>query len=150
MTDIKSEEERSKNMSAIKSADTKPELFIRKLLFSSGYRYRIQVSNIPGRPDLWLRKYNTAIFVHGCFWHRHKGCRFAYLPKSRVDFWNEKFDKNIHRDQQVLKQLKVHKIKCLVIWECTIKRSQRKNGDPLMLLNEIVDFLHSDEEYMEL
>lgn len=103
MTDIKSEEERSKNMSAIKNADTKPELFIRKLLFSSGYRYRIQVSNIPWRPDLWLRKYNTAIFVHGCFWHRHKGCRFAYLPKSRVDFWNEKFDKNIHRDQQVLK-----------------------------------------------
>lgn len=93
MTDIKSEEERSKNMSAIKSADTKPELFIRKLLFSSGYRYRIQVSNIPGRPDLWLRKYNTAIFVHGCFWHRHKGCRFAYFPKSRVDFWNDKFEK---------------------------------------------------------
>ena len=79
MADIKSPAERSKNMSAIKRANTKPELFIRHLLFDAGYRYRLQANKIPGHPDLWMRKYNTAIFVHGCFWHRHKGCEYFTL-----------------------------------------------------------------------
>ena len=126
MTDIKSPEERSKNMSAIKRADTKPEMFIRKLLFSAGYRYRLQTSSVPGHPDIWLRKYNTAIFVHGCFWHRHKECTYAYTPKSRIEFWNNKFEKNKQRDQIVLDQLKERKVRCLIIWECTIKESTEK------------------------
>lgn len=126
MADIKSPEERSKNMSAIKRSDTKPELFIRRLLFDSGYRYRLQTNKIPGHPDLWMRKYNSAIFVHGCFWHRHKDCTMAYMPKSRTEFWESKFNKNIQRDQVVAEQLREQRIKCLVIWECTIKNAQKK------------------------
>ena len=82
--DIKSPEERSKNMSAIRSRDTKPEVYFRKLLFAQGYRYRLNAKTVPGHPDIYLKKYNTAIFVHGCFWHRHPGCKYTYMPKSRV------------------------------------------------------------------
>ena len=150
MADIKSPAERSKNMSAIKRANTKPELFIRHLLFDAGYRYRFQANKIPGHPDLWMRKYNTAIFVHGCFWHRHKGCTLAYMPKSRLDFWNSKFEKNIQRDKSVLAQLEERKIRCLVVWECTIKQAQKKNGDPYLILKAIEDFLISDKQYEEI
>ena len=150
MADIKSPAERSKNMTAIKRANTKPELFIRHLLFDAGYRYRLQANKIPGHPDLWMRKYNTAIFVHGCFWHRHKGCTLAYMPKSRLDFWNSKFEKNIQRDKSVLAQLEERKIRCLVVWECTIKQAQKKNGDPYLILKAIEDFLISDKQYEEI
>lgn len=150
MADIKSPAERSKNMSAIKRANTKPELFIRHLLFDAGYRYRLQANKIPGHPDLWMRKYNTAIFVHGCFWHRHKGCTLAYMPKSRLDFWNSKFEKNMQRDKSVLAQLEERKIRCLVVWECTIKQAQKKNGDPYLILKAIEDFLISDKQYEEI
>lgn len=125
MADIKSSEARSKNMSAIKRANTKPELFIRKLLFRAGYRYRLQTTKVTGHPDLWLKKYNTAIFVHGCFWHRHPECPFSYMPKSKEDFWTNKFKKNIQRDQKVHEQLMDQNIKCLVIWECTIRKCQK-------------------------
>jgi DNA mismatch endonuclease (patch repair protein) len=150
MADIKSPEERSKNMSAIKRADTKPEKYIRKLLFSSGYRYRLQTDSVPGHPDLWLRRYNTAIFIHGCFWHRHKGCRYAYTPKSRIEFWKNKFEKNELRDQIVMEQLRKREVKCLVIWECTIKNVQKKNGNPAQLLEDIEAFIASDQQYREL
>ncbi len=150
MTDNKSPEARSKNMSAIKRVDTRPEVYIRKLLFMSGYRYLIQSNTIPGHPDLWMKKYNTAVFVHGCFWHRHKGCSFAYTPKSSVDFWNEKFERNTQRDRIVLEQLKAQNIRCLIIWECTIKHAQKKNGDPILLQKMIEEFLLSDRQYQEL
>ena len=150
MADNKSPEERSRNMSAIKRADTKPELYVRRLLFKAGYRYRIQTNKMPGHPDLWLRKFNTAIFVHGCFWHRHKGCPLTYTPKSRVDFWNKKFENNVQRDLVVLEQLRAQNVRCLIIWECRIKQAQKKNGDPSLLLKEIEDFLFSDRYYQEL
>ena len=150
MADIKSSEERSKNMSAIKSKNTKPEIFLRKLLFANGYRYRIHSNTIPGHPDLWLKKYDTAIFVNGCFWHRHQGCRYAYTPKTRIDFWNRKFDQNIKRDQTVKKELMDGGIRCLIIWECTIEKSRKKNGSPQSLIDEIEIFLHSDELYLEI
>ena len=98
MADIKSSEERSQNMARIHSKDTKPEVWFRKQLFKYGYRYRKHINSLPGHPDLWLSKYNTAIFVHGCFWHHHNGCKFAYMPKSRVDFWQKKFKNNIMRE----------------------------------------------------
>ena len=101
MADIKSPEERSRNMSAIRSKDTEPEVYLRKLLFSEGLRYRKNVRNLPGCPDMYLARYNTAIFVHGCYWHRHEGCKYAYEPKSRSDFWQEKFAANIKRDEVV-------------------------------------------------
>lgn len=122
MADIISSEHRSKNMSAIRSKNTKPEIYLRKLLFAEGYRYRIAEKSIPGHPDLFLRKYNTAIFVHGCFWHRHTGCKFSYFPKSRVEFWSNKFSDNISRDIVVENQLKEMGVKCIVVWECTIKK----------------------------
>lgn len=150
MADIKSPEERSRNMSAIKRADTKPEIYVRKLLFNSGYRYRLQVNTVPGHPDLWMRKYNVAIFVHGCFWHRHKGCKQAYTPKSKIDFWNNKFEKNIRRDQEVLEQLKERNVRCMIIWECTLRQAQKQNGDPEKLKADIEQFLLSDRQYSEL
>lgn len=150
MADIKSPEERSQNMSAIKSKNTKPEIFLRKLLFANGYRYRIHPNTIPGHPDLWLKKYNTAIFVNGCFWHRHQGCKYAYTPKTRIDFWNRKFDQNIKRDQTVKKELLDGGIRCLIIWECAIEKSRKKNGSSQLLIDEIEVFLHSDELYLEI
>ena len=86
MADIKTPEERSRNMARIRSKDTKPEIYIRKKLFERGYRYRKNAVNVYGRPDIWLSGYNAAIFVHGCYWHRHNDCKYAYVPKSRVDF----------------------------------------------------------------
>lgn len=150
MADIKTAEKRSKNMSAIRSKDTSPELFLRHLLFSHGYRYRLYTQSVPGHPDLWMKKYNTAIFVHGCFWHRHAGCKYAYMPKSRIDFWMNKFEKNIKRDDSVRKALEEKSIKCLTIWECTIKKAQKKNGHPELLLDEIKNFLNSNALYIEL
>ena len=150
MADIKSPEERSKNMSAIKRTDTKPEKYIRKLLFSAGYRYRLQTNAVPGHPDLWMKKYSVAIFVHGCFWHRHSGCSYAYMPKSRIEFWSDKFTKNVQRDSLVREQLNVKHIRCLVIWECTIKNAQKKKGDPDNLMKEIESFLLSDRCYQEI
>ena len=120
--DIKSAEDRSRNMAAIRSKDTKPEIFFRKLLFANGFRYRKNVNYVPGHPDLYLAKYHTAIFVHGCFWHRHNGCKYAYMPKSRTEFWTEKFERNIARDKEVLKQLVERNIKCLIVWECTVDK----------------------------
>jgi DNA mismatch endonuclease (patch repair protein) len=125
MADIVSPEQRSKNMAAIPSKDTHPEIYLRKLLFADGYRYRIAEKSIPGHPDIFLRKYNTAIFVHGCFWHRHQGCKYAYTPKSRVEFWQKKFDTNVRRDAIVRDELQDSNIKCLIIWECTIKQMRK-------------------------
>lgn len=149
MADIVSPERRSKNMSAIRSKDTKPEIYLRKLLFAEGYRYRIAEKSIPGHPDMFLRKYNTAIFVHGCFWHRHQGCKYAYMPKSRVEFWQKKFDTNVGRDKNVKAELFNRKIKCLIVWECVIKKAKDQAVKDL-LRTEIVQFLSSDELYLEI
>lgn len=150
MGDIKSAEERSKNMSAIRSKNTKPEIYVRKLLFAEGYRYRIHSKTIPGHPDLFLRKYNTAIFIHGCFWHRHNGCKYAYTPKTRIEFWQKKFQNNLIRDEQVKDALLSRQIKCLIIWECSIKSVRKKNGCQELLIQTIREFLNSDNTYMEI
>lgn len=112
---------RSKNMSAIKSKNTKPEVEVRKLLHSMGFRFRLHKKDLPGSPDIVLPKYKTVIFVHGCFWHRHQRCKFASNPKTRVDFWNKKFKDNIERDIKVRKELENLEWNCLIIWECQIK-----------------------------
>lgn len=150
MADIVSPERRSKNMSAIRSKDTKPEIYLRKLLFAEGYRYRIAEKSIPGHPDMFLRKYNTAIFVHGCFWHRHQGCKYAYTPKSRVEFWQKKFDDNVRRDAVVRANLQENNIKCLVVWECTIKQMMKNSDVERRIINECKSFLSSDELLIEL
>lgn len=149
MADIKTKEERSRNMSAIHSKDTDPEVYFRKLLFAKGIRYRKNVSYIPGHPDLYLKKYNTAIFVNGCFWHRHTGCKFAYMPKSRLDFWENKFVKNRTRDENVRKALANAGIRQLVIWECTIKKMKKNLNLREDIIEAVVRFLDNGASYME-
>ena len=148
--DIKNPEERSKNMAAIHSKNTKPEIYFRKLLFARGYRYSLNSKNIPGHPDVYLRKYNTAIFVHGCFWHRHNGCKYAYMPKSRENFWAEKFETNKKRDSVVQKELQKKGIKCLVVWECTIKQMKKDEYICEGYLRKIENFLRIETIYMEI
>lgn len=129
MSDKLTPEKRSWNMSRIKGKDTKIEVEVRKYLFSKGYRFRKNDKRYPGKPDIVLPKYHVAIFVHGCFWHRHEGCKDATTPKTRTDFWLEKFDKNVKNDQ--IKQEKLRELgwKVIVIWECELKRSFQKTMD---------------------
>ncbi|MDE7019654.1 MAG: very short patch repair endonuclease [Lachnospiraceae bacterium] len=148
--DIKSPKERSKNMAAIHSKDTEPEIYFRKLLFAQGYRYRLNSEKVTGHPDIYLKKYNTAIFIHGCFWHRHADCKYAYMPKSRVEFWQKKFETNVRRDYIVRTTLQNEGIKCLVIWECTVKRMKKKEEDSRKYLTIAEEFLKRDELYLEL
>lgn len=124
MVDIISEERRSWNMSRIRSKNTKPEMIVRSMLHRMGLRFRLHDRKLPGNPDIVLPKYKTVIFVHGCFWHRHSGCRYAYTPKSRIDFWEEKFSRNIKRDQEVRCKLEIINWKALTVWECEARDVQ--------------------------
>ena len=148
--DIKSLEERSKNMAAIHSKNTKPEVYLRKLLFKKGYRYGLNSKSVAGHPDIYLKKYNTAIFVHGCFWHRHEGCKYAYMPKSRVEFWKKKFDDNVKRDELVRKELESKKVKIVVVWECTIKLMKKDKKIEEEEISLIEKFLLSSEFELEI
>lgn len=150
MVDIKTPEERSRNMSKIRSSGTKPEEYVRKLLFGHGYRYLKNTGRIPGHPDAWLARYNTAVFVHGCFWHRHEDCKYAYTPKSRVDFWTEKFRRNVERDRLVLRELDSAGIKTLVIWECTVRQMVKSEARKEEILKQIETFFSEDNPYMEI
>ena len=150
MADIISRERRSRNMAAIHSKNTKPEVYLRKLLFAEGFRYRIAERSVPGHPDIFLRKYNTAVFVNGCFWHRHHGCKYAYTPKSRIDFWQKKFDANVRRDSMVKRDLQNQKIKQLIVWECTIKKMQRDRNYEQRIVQQCTLFITSDIAQLEL
>lgn len=123
-------EKRSWNMSRIRSKNTNPEKQVRSLLHRTGYRFRIHVRKLPGCPDIVLPKYRTAIFVHGCFWHRHEGCRYAYVPKSSIEFWERKFQDNVERDKRNSENLKRLGWSVEVIWEC-------ESRDPELLLKRI-------------
>ena len=148
--DILTVEERSRNMSAIRSKDTKPEVYLRKLLFAEGLRYRKNAAHVYGHPDLYLAKYHAAVFIHGCFWHRHPGCRFAYTPKSRVDFWKIKFSRNILRDAEVKEHLAADHVRQLIVWECTVKEMKKDPARRDEVLGEILAFLQSENTYAEL
>ena len=141
---------RSRNMAAIRSRDTKPELYLRKRLFAEGFRYRKYSKTIPGHPDLYLAKYHTAVFVNGCFWHRHQNCRYAYTPKSRTEYWETKFLQNIARDERVREELKRRGVKCLVVWECTIRDMKKMDSVAHSVINQIADFLNSSALYLEI
>ena len=150
MVDIISPERRRKNMSAIRSKNTKPEIYLRKLLFAKGYRYRIAEKSIPGHPDIFLRRYNTAIFVHGCFWHRHRECKYAYTPKSHIEFWKNKFDTNIQHDIVIVNELYEKNIKCLIVWECTIKNMMKSLFFREKVIENICKFINSECLKMEI
>src|SRR4051812_3778605 len=111
-------------MSRIRGANTAPEMAVRRILHGLGYRYRIHVSRLPGRPDIVFPRRRKVILVHGCFWHRHPECRYAYLPKSRVDFWQAKFERNVERDAENLRALEEAGWKVLTVWECEVQASE--------------------------
>lgn len=137
-------------MSAIRSKNTKPEVYMRKQLFARGYRYGLNSKSVPGHPDIYMKKYNTVIFVNGCFWHRHEGCKYAYMPKTNIEFWKRKFDTNIKRDKNVRKELERLRIKQIVIWECTIKNMKRYKEFKEKILKEIESFLNDDRYFLEM
>ena len=127
MADIKSKESRSYNMSRIRGKDTKPEEIVRKYLFSQGFRYRKNDKRLPGTPDIVLPKYRTVIFVNGCFWHGHEGCRYFVWPKSNIEFWKKKIEDNILRDQKKTSLLREDGWTVIVIWECELKKAYVDN-----------------------
>lgn len=118
IVDVMTPAQRSRMMASVRGEHTLPELRVRSFLHACGLRYRLHVSGLPGRPDLVLPKYRTAVFVHGCFWHRHDGCRFAAMPSTRVDFWQRKFEANRERDRRVREMLEHSGWRVIVIWEC--------------------------------
>lgn len=134
MADTFSKAKRSKIMSAVKSQDTTPEIVVRKYLFSKGLRFRKNVSTMPGKPDIVFPKYRAIVFIHGCFWHGHKGCHHADLPKTNVEYWENKIQKNVIRDKKYVSLLASEGWNVLVVWECEINKKQ--------LSIEKLDFLY--------
>lgn len=132
MADIKSKESRSYNMSQIKGKNTKPEELVRKYLFAQGFRYRKNDKCFPGSPDIVLPKYKTVIFVNGCFWHGHHGCRYFIWPQNNADFWKNKITRNIERDLLNYDKLKASGWKVILVWECDLK--PQKRADRLLQL----------------
>lgn len=122
MADIVDVATRSRMMSGIKGANTKPELAIRRSLHKAGFRFRLHARHLPGKPDLVLPKWRVVVFVHGCFWHRHPGCKFATIPATRADFWATKFAANVDRDQDALALLRMDGWRVATVWECAIRR----------------------------
>ena len=122
MADTVSKERRSWNMSRIQGKDTAIEVKVRKYLFHHGFRYRKNVRQLPGTPDIVLRKYNTAIFVHGCFWHQHPFCRYASTPKSNTEYWDKKLSHNVEKDKSQISKLESLGWHVIVIWECELKK----------------------------
>lgn len=136
---------RSEMMSRIGSKDTKPELIVRRGLHACGYRFRLHRNELPGKPDLVLNKYRSVIFVHGCFWHAHEGCRYFKLPKTRREFWQEKLRSNRRRDQAALQSLFNGGWRVLIVWECATREVPVEK-----LAISITDWLQSRKKFAEI
>lgn len=121
VADRMTKQQRSQNMSHIRGKDTSIEVKVRKYLYHKGFRYRKNVSFLPGKPDIYIQKYNTVIFVNGCFWHHHHNCKLAYIPKTRQEYWISKFNRNTDNDLKNYKKLRQMDLKVIVVWECEIK-----------------------------
>lgn len=134
--DTLTSEERSRRMAMVRGKDTKPELVVRRMIHGLGYRYRLHVSGLPGRPDLVFGSRKKVIFVHGCFWHRHAGCYRTRTPKSRVDFWQAKFQENVARDRRNKVWLTRQGWKYLIVWECETENSERVKKKVVKFLGE--------------
>lgn len=132
-------------MAGIKGANTRPELELRRALHAIGYRFRLHSMHLPGKPDIVLPRYRAAIFVHGCFWHRHEGCRYATTPATRVEFWQAKFSSNKERDNRNLMELQAASWRVAIAWECSIKRL---GGPGVAAL--IAEWLKGDSERLEI
>ena len=130
-------EQRSRCMAAIRGKDTKPEILVRKFLFSQGLRYRLNNRKLPGSPDIVLKKYKTVIFVDGCFWHGHEGCKYFRLPKSNTPFWEAKITRNIERDKETTQALTALGWKVISIWECELRNKSNREAALNKLFNDI-------------
>lgn len=128
---------RSQNMAKVKNKNTKPEIFLRKLLWHKGFRYRVNYKNLPGSPDIYLSKYRVAIFVNGCFWHMHENCRYSSIPKNNHEFWKNKLEGNVERDKKNYAQLESMGVKVIVVWGCEIKQMMKDGA----IVTERVDNL---------
>jgi len=147
MVDIVDSLTRSRMMAGIKSRNTKPELLIRSLLHRKGFRFRIHVKDLPGKPDIVLPKYNSVIFINGCFWHGHQNCRFFKLPSTRPEFWGEKILRNQNNDARAVSLLLAKNWKVCIIWECKIRASKK---EPNQIIDILSDFFISKDPYLEL
>ena len=136
MADIVDPVTRSRMMSGIRGKNTVPEKLVRSFLHSTGLRFRLHVENLPGKPDIVLPKYRAIVFVNGCFWHRHNGCRYAYSPKSRISFWNEKFTKTVERDARNKQLLSDAGWRVYVVWECEMDSNHLKRLSMTISRNE--------------
>jgi len=133
MTDVHDKAVRSYNMSRIRSKNTKPELAIRKFLYNNGFRFRLHIKDLPGKPDILLRKYNCIIFINGCFWHGHENCSFFKWPQTRQEWWKNKIERNIANDVQNCNKLTSMGYRVFTIWECEIKDGR--------IFNYLVDYV---------
>lgn len=149
MTDVHDKATRSRNMSAIKGKDTKPEVWLRKELFKRGFRYRLHRKDLPGKPDIALPRFKAVIFVNGCFWHCHEGCHYFKIPKSNSRFWIQKLEANKERDEKNVNALKQQGWRVLVVWECAIKGTMKIPPDTL--INQVCSWLrHADDPMIEI
>jgi DNA mismatch endonuclease (patch repair protein) len=137
VVDFLSPSERSERMSRIRSSNTSPEVALRRALHALGLRFRLHRKDLPGRPDIVLPRYRTAIFVHGCFWHRHDGCKIASTPKSNTEFWMEKFNRNIARDTRSREMLEAQGWRVIVVWECELGSGRKATEAALRVANEV-------------
>lgn len=142
MVDTISPEYRSEIMSRVRAKDTKPEMVVRRMVHAAGYRYRLHVRDLPGKPDLVFPARRKVVFVNGCFWHRHMNCAFARLPKSRTGFWTEKLERNRERDERNIEALRELGWDVLTVWECEVR-------DPATLMPRVVAFLEERPEHQQ-
>lgn len=138
MTDLMTPEQRHRCMAAIKGKDTRPEMLVRKYLFSKGLRYRVNDKRLPGSPDIVLKKFKTVIFIDGCFWHAHKGCKYYKMPKTNVDFWRAKIARNIARDYVNNVDLELSGWKVIRVWECDVKTKAKREETLKNLYQSII------------
>lgn len=144
-SDVHDRETRRRNMAAISGKDTKPELIVRKALYARGFRYRLNVRTLPGRPDIVLRRYRAVIFVHGCFWHGHD-CHLFKWPKTRPDFWRDKIGRNVERDKETVAALLDEGWRVATVWECALKGKTRIGETETA--NALEDWLRSDQQQL--
>lgn len=146
MTDIVDKQTRSRMMAGIGGKDTKPELVLRRALHARGFRFRLHSRNVYGRPDLVMPKYRAVVFVHGCFWHRHEGCRYTTNPSTRQEFWQAKFEANVVRDGSVRMRLLDDGWRVATVWECAL----RKSDQAAVSIEFLLTWLASDEGQIEI
>lgn len=135
MADVHNKETRSYNMSRIKGKDTKPEMLVRRYLHAHGFRYRLHVKDLPGKPDVILPRYKTVIFIHGCFWHGHEGCKYFVVPKTRTDWWLAKINTNVANDEKAVTALTKAGWKIITLWECELKSTKIEETLTALLKN---------------